>query len=131
MMQRQANGRRTDFETDGRFMQIRGIDGMSLRDVQTELQRGGRFVHFEWCVSVIFVTFRRPTDIYFLRGGQNGWWQSLPYTLLSLVLGWWGIPFGLIYTPMAIFTNLSGGRDVSGQVLSFLAAVETSQRLPP
>ena len=38
------------------------------------------------------------------------------YTLVSLVFGWWGFPFGLIYTPMALITNLSGGRDVTALI---------------
>jgi hypothetical protein len=51
--------------------------------------------------------------------------QGLPYTLISLVLGWWGIPWGLIFTPAAIFTNLCGGKDVTQDVL---ATVDTFAR---
>jgi hypothetical protein len=106
-------------------MQVRGIDGMTLQDIQAELRRGGRFVHFEWCVSVLVLTFRRPTDVYFLRAGQNGLGHSWPFTLVSLLLGWWGIPWGFIHTPVVLYNNLSGGRNVSGEVLAFLAALET------
>jgi hypothetical protein len=112
-------------EMPGSLMQIRGIDGMTLQDIQAELRRGGRFVHFEWCVSVLVMTFRRPTDVYFLRSGQNGFGSSWPFTLASLLFGWWGIPWGFIQTPGVLWTNLCGGRNVSGEVLAFLAALET------
>ena len=31
-------------------------------------------------------------------------------------LGWWGVPWGIIYTPLTIFTNLFGGQDVTDEV---------------
>jgi hypothetical protein len=30
-------------------------------------------------------------------------------------LGWWGVPWGLIYTPLTLWTNLSGGRAVTAE----------------
>ncbi len=42
--------------------------------------------------------------------------KGFAYTLLSLVAGWWGIPFGLIFTPTAIFTNMRGGKNVTAAI---------------
>ena len=39
--------------------------------------------------------------------------KGLPYTLLSLVAGWWGIPWGPIFTIGALYNNLKGGKDVT------------------
>jgi hypothetical protein len=44
------------------------------------------------------------------------------FSLVSLLLGWWGVPWGLIWTPMTIFTNLSGGQDVTDEVWALLQA---------
>jgi hypothetical protein len=33
--------------------------------------------------------------------------------MVSLLLGWWGVPWGLIYTPLTLWSNLSGGREVT------------------
>ncbi len=101
---------------------IVGLDGLSDQDIRTELQRGGKFVVFSYCVSLLVVTFKRGTDIHFIRAGEGTFLKSLPWTVLSLLLGWWGFPFGLIYTPWAVIENLSGGKDVTGQVLGALAA---------
>ena len=73
---------------------IRGIEGMKHGELEFEIQRGARFVLFQYCVSVVILTFRRPSDIYFLRQGESALAKGLPFTLLSLVAGWWGIPVG-------------------------------------
>jgi hypothetical protein len=101
-------------------VRIRGIDRLTPAELERELAAGGRFVLFEYCISLIAVTLRRPTDVYFLRAGQWAILRALPYIAVSLLLGWWGIPWGFIYTPLALFTNLSGGRDVTAQVKALL-----------
>jgi hypothetical protein len=99
-------------------MQIRGLGTLSLEALRKEIQAGGRFVFYEYCISAVVVSLRRPTDIYFLRSTQNGLLRGLPYALVSLLLGWWGIPWWLIYTPLTLITNLSGGCDVTEQVVA-------------
>ena len=51
---------------------IRGIEGMKNGELDFEIQRGGKFVLFQYCISIIVLTFRRPSDIYFLRQGESG-----------------------------------------------------------
>ena len=101
-------------------MRIHGIDGLTPAELDRELAAGGRFVFFEYCISLIALTLRRPSDIFFLRPYQYGIVRGLPYSLISLFLGWWGVPWGLIYTPLTLYTNLSGGRDVTAEVLAVL-----------
>jgi len=38
------------------------------------------------------------------------------------LFGWWGIPWGFIYTPMSIISNISGGKDVTQSVLGHFNA---------
>jgi hypothetical protein len=101
-------------------MAIYGIDNLTLDEVERELEAGGCFVFYEYCISLVVVTLRRPTDVYFLRANDTGLLRGVPFTLVSLFLGWWGIPWGLIYTPLTIFTNLNGGQDVTPEVWALL-----------
>jgi hypothetical protein len=101
-------------------MQIHGIAGLTSEAIRRELAAGGRFVVFEYCISVVIATSRRSTDPYFLCAGELGVARGLPFSLLSLLVGWWGIPWGVIYTPLVLITNLSGGRDVTGEITPFL-----------
>src|SRR4051794_39453210 len=97
-------------------MRVHGIDKLSPAELDAALAAGGRFVFYEYCISLLIITLRRPTDVHFLRAGDHGLVRGLPYTCLSLLLGWWGIPWGIIYTPLTVLTNLSGGCDVTAQV---------------
>ncbi len=101
---------------------IRGIEGMKQSELDFEIQRGAKFVLFQYCISAVVITFRRPSDIYFLRQGENPVAKGLPFTLLSLVAGWWGIPWGPIYTIQSIYNNSRGGKDVTQAVVNSLRA---------
>jgi hypothetical protein len=101
-------------------IRIHGIDRMTLQEVDRQIEAGRRFVFYEFCISLIIATLRRPTGVYFLRADEIGFLRGLPYSLLSLLLGWWGLPWGFIYTPLAILTNMSGGRDTTPQIRALL-----------
>jgi hypothetical protein len=101
-------------------MQIHGIEHLTAEEVDAQLAAGGRLVYYEYCISLIFATLRRPTRVYLLRPDEIGLLRGLPFALISLLLGWWGIPWGIIYTPLTIITDLSGGRDVTAEVRAML-----------
>jgi hypothetical protein len=113
-------------------MRIRGAENLTPRELAAALQAGGRLVFYEYCISVIFLTLRCPTDLVLLRPEESGVVRGLPYCLVSALFGWWGIPMGIIYTPLTLFTNLSGGRDVTDEVLpGLLEGQWTDERLLP
>ncbi len=95
-------------------IKIRGIDGIKKGELEFEVQRGAKFVHFQYCISIIVLTFRRASDIYFIRQGENALVKGLPFTVLSLVAGWWGIPWGPIYTIQSVYNNSCGGKHPKG-----------------
>ena len=101
-------------------MKIKGADGFTPELIRDEVARGGRMVIYVYCVSLLVVTIKRPTSIHFVRAGQNPGVRGLPFTLVTLLLGWWGFPWGPIYTIGALITNLSGGKDVTSQVAANL-----------
>jgi len=99
---------------------IVGIEGITPQEMAFELQRGGKFVQYQYCVSVLIMTFKRGTDIYFLRAGESPAMKGLMWTLLTLVAGWWGIPWGPIYTIQSLYVNLRGGHDLTPQAATAL-----------
>jgi hypothetical protein len=101
-------------------VQIRGIDGLTLEDIEEQVAAGHRFVFYEFCISLVIATLRKPSAIHFLKPGELGVLRGLPYTLVSLLLGWWGVPWGIIYTPLTLVTNFSGGRDITEKILDRL-----------
>ena len=90
--------------------------------LQMELKQGGKFVVYQYCISLLVITFRRSSNIYFIRSEENAIVKGLPFTLLTLLLGWWGIPWGPIYTVTSVWTNFKGGKDVTQEVLASMAS---------
>ncbi len=107
------------------------IGGMSPNEIVFEVNRGGRFVVFQYCFSIVIMSFRRNAEVKFVKAGESAAAKSLPYTLLSLVFGWWGIPWGFIFTPQVIYRNLKGGTDVTGYVLAQVQKPEPAAPPPP
>ena len=99
------------------FAAIRGIGRMTVGEMRSEVRQGARFVVFEYVWSVLLVSKRRTSAIFFLRPGERAFWKSLPYNLVTLVCGWWAIPWGPAFTIGAVKDNLQGGHDVTGRVI--------------
>jgi len=107
---------------------IKGLERMTADEVNRELQLGGKFVLFQYCVSMLVMTYKHPSRVYFLKSGESTFVKSLPFTLLSLVAGWWGFPWGPVYTMDALATNLRGGVDMTdAMVASFNRAAESEE----
>src|ERR1700739_538377 len=96
------------------------LEGMNPQQPANELQSGARFVQYQYCVSALVVTFKRGTDIYFIPAGESRAVKGLTWTLLTLVAGWWGIPWGQIYTVQSLWVNLRGGHDLTPQAATAL-----------
>ena len=68
-------------------MPIQGAEGMSPGDIRDEINRGGRLVIYTYCISIVVMTFKRPTDIKLVRAGQNaalaGWPQEASAAAIS------------------------------------------------
>lgn len=99
-------------------MAIEGTEGLTLAQLQDELQRGGKFVVYEYCVSLLVITFKRSSKIYFVRANQSAAANGLVYIFISLAFGWWGIPWGPIFTITSLATDFGGGRDVTANVMN-------------
>ena len=101
-------------------MQIKNFSGLTMGQLHDELIAGGKFVTYQYCVSILFMTFRPPTDVYFIRSGQSAAVRSLPFTLITLLFGWWGIPWGPVHTIDTLICNLKGGKDITEFVSEML-----------
>jgi hypothetical protein len=71
-----------------------------------------------YAISVIFITYRR---------GASGMWcercrafEAAKWSIVSGLLGWWGVPWGPIYTIHALFVNAKGGSQPNSQNAALL-----------
>src|SRR5689334_565589 len=97
-------------------MKVQGIEGMSPDRLQFEIQRGGKFVFYQYAISVLVMSFRRSSDGYFIPAGERGITKWLPWSLMRVVGGWWGMTGGPLFTIQSLVTNCKGGKAVTAQL---------------
>lgn len=100
--------------------EIIGIEEMSLKEIKQELRDGGKFVIYEYCISICILTFKRPTSIYFIAADESDITPGIAFSVISLFFGWWGFPWGPIYTIGSFITNFGGGKDVTREAWNAL-----------
>ena len=101
-------------------VKIQNIEGLTVSELQNEIAAGAKFVMYQYCISIIVMTFRRPSDIYFIRSNENALTKGLQFSILSFFLGWWGLPWGPIYTIGSLINNFKGGKDITESVFNEL-----------
>ena len=99
---------------------IIGIENMTYAEIIKEIENGGRFVNFYYCFSIIIFTLKRPTNIYFLRSDESAFLKGIGPTFITILFGWWGIPFGIIYTIQCLIYNLGKDKDKTDEITSNL-----------
>ena len=101
-------------------MDINGLEGKSVAQLELELNRGVKFVVYLWVVSILIYTWKRPSAIYYIPPGGDRLMPGLLYSAISFFLGWWGIPWGIFYTAESLYENFTGGKDVTTEVRAAL-----------
>lgn len=108
-------------------MKFYGMEGLRKEELREVLDRGGRFIHYQYAFSILIMTFKRPSSIHLIRPGEGTFVKSLKYSLFTLLYGWWGFPWGPIYSIHSLFHNLSGGKDVTPEIREAVDALEDAQ----
>lgn len=93
---------------------------MFAEELRTRIAAGARCVRFEFCFSLLFVTVRRQSAVYLTNSWQERYLRGLGYSALALLLGPWGVPWGILWTPWAMWVNTTGGVDCTFDVLARL-----------
>lgn len=96
---------------------IDGAEHLTAATLIEEIRAGARFKIYSYCVSVLVLTIQRPTNVKFVAAHQSAAGTGFPYAMVSLLFGWWGFPWGPIHTIGSLFRCLSGGTDVTGDIL--------------
>lgn len=101
-----------------------GARGLSSSEVLAEIEAGARVIQFTYVVSIVVLTFSENTRPRLIRPGPLGFLlrliYGLPYTVSTALFGWWGFPWGPLFTIYALFSNLVGGEDITEHAVSSL-----------
>ena len=89
-------------------------------EILDEIKKGAVFVRYYYCFSVIILSFKRTSEPQLVTAGKSPILAGLPWTALTLVTGWWGIPWGPIWSISCIAKNMRGGDDITDDVVNLL-----------
>lgn len=111
-------------------MKIIGIDGLTQAEVLDAVRGGAKFVMYQYCVSLVVVSHKRSSSVYFVRSPASRILKGLKFSAWSFLAGWWGIPFGPFYTVESIWRNFAGGHDLTQDLLAYAKATARASEPP-
>jgi hypothetical protein len=86
---------------------------MALQVASRRATAGGTWVVYPFCISLGILSFKRSSGLVFVPDGTNRIVAGLRYLAISLLFGWWGIPWGIFWTIQCSLRCLQGGIDVT------------------
>jgi hypothetical protein len=72
---------------------------------------------------MLILSFRMQTR-WIIKGQESRFGHALAASLYTFCYGWWGFPFGIFWTPVALIKNLRGSTSVRVQDLLQPAAAK-------
>ncbi len=106
-----------------------GTTGLTLRQIEDDIIKGGRFLAFHWCLSLIILSYSRATSVRYVRSWDSAAGSAWFYSILTMFIGWWSVP-GIVFTPLCLWRNARGGTDMSREVMTqAVGAVRTESIL--
>ena len=94
-----------------------------IQNQKSKIERGGWVYHgmkitsetevsqYYLTISIIFFSVKVASRFYII-GSENTKVINGTYSLVTFLLGWWGIPWGPIYTIQSLVSNLRGGNRI-------------------
>jgi len=85
-------------------------------------------VRYETCISIVFMTMRNKTPM-FLKDSSPAKKSQVTASIVSYLFGWWGLPFGLIFTPIVVMNNIRSAGSIA--IEDLLKQFEDANYKPP
>lgn len=89
----------------------------TLDELKTQIENGSRFILFPYCVSIFAFTFRKFSPAFLIKKDEDTSKHIRKFNLYTILLGWWGFPWGPIYSVKALHASKKGGLDVTDDIM--------------
>lgn len=96
---------------------LANVADYSLEQLSEKVALGGKFVVYQYAISLVMITLERLSPVYFIEPGEHATKYAKSWSRISLMFGWWGIPWGPIKTLQSLATNRKGGVDVTRDIM--------------
>lgn len=92
------------------------VEDLTAAELGEHIRGGWRCVRFVRCTSYLIATVEHESRVYVTENWQDRYLRGLGFSAISLTLGPWGVPWGLWLTLRSLWTNLTGGIDVTEEL---------------
>lgn len=99
-------------------MKTENIEGLTLFEINTLIQQGGKFVMFP-----NMMTKFKTSTIYFIRPEEKTFKYALKHFFKNLANCWRTIPFRPLYFSKSLFYLAIGGQNQTHEILADLKAI--------
>lgn len=107
------------------------VDGPDAgHPVVKAVMAGKRYVVYPYVASLLILTFRRSMGS--VRLVETGSWPMGPLfgaATITTLFGWWGFPWGIIWSPLALFNLWRGGSDATKDILAEAVGFPEAKRI--
>lgn len=111
---------------NGLVENIREVEMGTAAYEDTTISMDTETAQFEACISALVITTLNSSR-HLVVGHHSIFFTGLVYSLITLLLGWWGLPWGPIYTLQTLSRNLRGGhRRTVGEIVEQLRTAAAS-----
>jgi len=91
---------------------------LTIDELKNKIDNGSKFIIFQYCISVFFaVTLKRFSPAILIEPNEKLSKYYKRYNTISLFFGWWGLPWGPIYTVKYVNLNSKGGIDYTEDIM--------------
>lgn len=80
------------------------------------LESGAIVVRYPYVISAVLASFELESQAVLIERPARRYTGAIRYLLLTLVFGWWGVPWGPIMTARALWCLLQGGFEMTDLV---------------
>ena len=77
------------------------------------LERGATIVRYPYVISAVLASFKLESRAVLIEQSSRRYVQAIPYLLFTLAFGWWGVPWGPIFTAKALWCLIQGGEEIT------------------
>lgn len=91
---------------------------------------GHRYITIPYVFSVVVMSFRRSMGgVHTVRTGEWPMGALIGASCITLFVGWWGIPWGFIWSALTLVSLWRGGKDVTKEVLTNVIGAAEAKRI--
>ncbi len=80
------------------------------------IERGATVVRYPYVISAVVASFSLESRAVLIERPNQRYTKAIPYLLFTLLFGWWGVPWGPIFTAKALWSLIQGGEDITDSI---------------